>query len=394
MLSHAPFPSGALADNLNKFFSHFFHHAAIAACNAAVPLISIGSVLNIIPGRVAPKGAIRLLEDAMPRTITMLIADDSPSTQQILCGAARASKLPLRVTATDNGRECQTLLDGANIDLAFIDVNMPERSGTEAFWSARRQGIRTFVTLMSSPPAAEAVEMARKLRAYEFLFKPFTAGDAIAIMQTYARISSPSKILVVDDSATVRQVVQKVVNGSVFNCAVSAAADGEAALKLCRAVQFDAVFLDCNMPGMDGVRTLRQLQLIQPSLKIVMMSEERNAAKEREAIEAGACLFLQKPFHSGDVDRVLHTAFGLRSPHLKVNNSELDFDVAIEGGTIRLAHKLSGHIFEYLWSQTPPYLRNAIVRSAPACAVAPERVAQIAEQRAMRHLRTAQLVAA
>jgi hypothetical protein len=38
------------------------------------------------------------------------------------------------------------------------------------------------------------------------------------------------------------------------------------------------------------------------------------------------------------------------------------FDVAIEGSTIRLVHRRSGHVFEYLWCEEPPYLRNAIVR--------------------------------
>ena len=261
----------------------------------------------------------------MQRTITMLIADDSQVTQQILADAARASKLPLRLTTTDNGRECLTLLNGANIDLAFIDVHMPEFSGVEVFWSARKQGIQSFVTLMSNPPAAEAVHMAVKLRAYEFLFKPFTVQDAVGIMKTYARISSPTKILVVDDSSAVRQIVQKVVNGSVFNCQIAEAADGETAMTLCRGSQFDTVFLDRNMPGMDGLSTLKRLQALQPSLKIVMMSGERNADKEQEALAAGACAFLQKPFHSSDIDRVLHTAFSLRSPNLKVSKSEPEF---------------------------------------------------------------------
>src|ERR1700761_9332468 len=168
----------------------------------------------------------------MQRAIAMLIADDSQVTQQILAEAARASKLPLRLTTTDNGRECLTLLNGANIDLAFIDVHMPEFSGIEVFWSARKQGIQTFVTLMSNPPAAEAVEMAIKLRAYEFLFKPFTLQDVLAIIKTYARISAPTRVLIVDDSSTVRQLVQKVMRGSIFNCEITEAADGETALSL------------------------------------------------------------------------------------------------------------------------------------------------------------------
>jgi DNA-binding NtrC family response regulator len=330
----------------------------------------------------------------MQRTITVLIADDSPITQQIFAEAARASKLPLRYTMTDNGRECLTLLNGANIDLAFIDVHMPELSGTQAFWSARKQGIQTFVTLMSNPPAAEAVELAIKLRAYEFLFKPFTADDALGVIKTYARISSPSKILIVDDSSSVRHIVQKIVQGSVFNCEITEAGNGETALMLCQTTEFDAIFLDCNMPGMDGISTMKHLKLMQSSAKVVMMSSERNPAKEHEALDIGACAFLHKPFRSEDVDRVLHAAFGLRSPNLKLNASEPNFDVAIEGSTIRVAHKSTGHVFEYLWSHTPPYLRNAVVRCASAGAVAPSRVAAVAEQTALLQLRSAQLLAA
>jgi CheY-like chemotaxis protein len=66
----------------------------------------------------------------MSQAISMLIADDSHMIQQVLSDAASASKLPLRLSATDNGRDCLTLLNGSNIDLAFIDVHMPELSGT------------------------------------------------------------------------------------------------------------------------------------------------------------------------------------------------------------------------------------------------------------------------
>ena len=330
----------------------------------------------------------------MPRPITMLIADDSHVTVQLLTEAARMSKLPLRLSTTDNGRDCLTLLNSSNIDLAFIDVHMPELSGTEAFWSARKQGIKTFVTLMSTPPAAEAVEVAKKLQAYEFLFKPFALTDALGIIKTYARISAPTKVLVVDDSSSVRQLVQKIVQGSVFNCEVTEAGDGPTALTLCRTSEFDVVFLDQHMPGMSGLATMKRLMLVQPSLNFVMISAEHSATLENQALDCGACAFLHKPFDSQDVDRVLHVAFGLRSPNLKVSGAEPNFEVAIEGSTIRLAHKVSGHIFEYLWCARPPYLRNCVVRPAPACTIAPANVAPVAEQAALLQLRSAHLLAA
>jgi two-component system chemotaxis response regulator CheY len=330
----------------------------------------------------------------MQRPITMLIADDSRTTLQLLNDAAHASKLPLRMSTTDNGRDCLTLLSGSNIDMAFIDVHMPELSGTDAFWAARKQGIKTFVTLMSSPPAAEAVDMAIKLRAYEFLFKPFAADDALAIIKTYARISSPTKVLIVDDSSAVRQIVQRILQGSVFNCEITEAGDGETALGLCRSSQFDVIFLDCNMPGLSGLATMKRLAVIQSSLKVVMISGERSLANEDKALDAGACSFLHKPFNSLDVDQVLHAAFGLRSPNLKVKSSAPNFDIAIEGSTIRLAHRLSGHIFEYLWCEKPPYLRNGVVRPAASCAIAPTNVAPVAEKTALLQLRSARLLAA
>jgi DNA-binding NtrC family response regulator len=330
----------------------------------------------------------------MPHSMSMLIADDASVYQQILHDAARVSKLPLRLCTTDNGRDCLTMLNGAHVDLAFIDVNMPELSGTEAFWSARKQGIETFVTLMSTPPAAEAVEVAIKLRAYEFLFKPFAVNDAIAIIKTYHRISSPTKVLVVDDSLAVRRIVQKIVQGSVFSCEIEEAADGETALALCRTTPFDVVFLDCNMPGLGGLNTLKWLLVTQPQLKVVMISSERNLASEHTALDSGACAFLHKPFTSEDVDQVLHAAFDLRSPNLRVKGSQPNFDIAIEGSTIRVAHKSSGHIFEYLWCEKPPYLRNAIVRAATTCHVAAIQVAPAAAKSALMQLKSARLVAA
>ena len=62
----------------------------------------------------------------MPRAISMLIADDLTVAQEVLSEAAHVSKLPVRLTSTDNGRDCLTLLNGANVDIAFIDVHMPE----------------------------------------------------------------------------------------------------------------------------------------------------------------------------------------------------------------------------------------------------------------------------
>lgn len=330
----------------------------------------------------------------MTEPIRMLVADDSHVVQRILLEAAGLSRLPLRITSTDNGRDCLTLLHGRDVDLAFIDVNMPDLSGTEALWAAQKQGVQTFVTLMSSPPSPQAVAMARDLKAYEFLFKPFAATDAAAIMKTYARITTPTKVLIVDDSQTVRQIIHKTIQASLFKCWITEAADGPTAIERCSDSVFDLVFLDCNMPGLSGLETLQRIRAIDPDIPVVMISGERDTARDQRAQELGAFAFLPKPFNAADIDLLLHDIHGLRSPNLHLRGAEREFEVAIQGSTIRLVHNGSGDVFEYLWFKHAPYLRNPTVRPSPASNIDREQLAAIAENAALSQLSSARLLAA
>src|SRR4051794_21284027 len=107
--------------------------------------------------------------------LNMLVADDSPMIHQIFRDAVASSQLPIQLTECHNGRDCMAALGRPDMHLAFIDVFMPEMSGTEALTHARRKGNKTFVTLMSSRPNERCIELARELAAYEFLAKPFGA---------------------------------------------------------------------------------------------------------------------------------------------------------------------------------------------------------------------------
>jgi CheY-like chemotaxis protein len=213
-------------------------------------------------------------------------------------------------------------------------------------------------------------------------------------MKTYERITLPTKLLIVDDSLTVRKMIQKVIHGSVFQCEIVEAPDGQTAMALSQARDFDVIFLDHNMPGLAGLDTLGQLLASRPELKVVMISGEDDLTLEHRALGAGACAFLRKPFSSADVDRVLHDIYGIKSPNLTLERSEPDFDIAVEGSTIRLAHKGSGHTFEYLWFRTPPHLRNGTVRANPSHDPELTHLMAAAERSALMQLSSARLLAA
>src|SRR5262249_51796914 len=119
------------------------------------------------------------------------------------------------------------------------------------------------------------------------------------------------KVLIVDDSTTVRKIVQRALAGSIFRMDCYEAPDGETALADCARIDFDVIFLDCNMPGLDGLATLDRLRLRSPSAAVVMISAER-------ALQRGAAAFMYKPFRPRHVDAVLRRLFGLRVPDLMV----------------------------------------------------------------------------
>ena len=248
--------------------------------------------------------------------LKVLVADDASAIQAFFAEIAATSPVAFEIVKAVNGREAMELLNKGGVNVAFIDVNMPEMSGIDALGEARKIGAKTFVTLISSEASSRRLEVARKLNVYEFLTKPFKPEDVHAILQTYCRVTQPAKVLIVDDSATTRKVITKVLTGSIFNLDIMEAPNGMAALRECVSGGVDVIFLDCNMPDLNGLDTLAHLKEIDPDIKVIMNSGERNDEKRRKALEQGAAAFLYKPFYPADIDRELHAVFGLKMPML------------------------------------------------------------------------------
>ena len=252
-------------------------------------------------------------------SIRMLVADDSRTVQRFFKDVVAGAPWPLELVTADTGLECMMLLEQGDVDLAFIDVHMPEMSGMEAVGRVRFKGNKSFVILMSGKADQRRLEVARQIGAYEYLVKPFTAADILTIIKTYQSVAKRTRTLIVDDSRTIRHVILRVLKRSVFNLAIEEAASGERALKLFNDGHYALVFLDYNMPGLDGLDTLDRILSDDPNTKIVMISAERNEEHLRQAMNHGAVTFLHKPFFAGDVDRALHAAYGLKMPELALS---------------------------------------------------------------------------
>jgi len=248
--------------------------------------------------------------------LKVLVADDSALMHSLFADFALGSSIPFELVRANNGRQCAELFNIGGFNLAFIDVNMPEMSGMEAVATARHSGNKTFVALMSGNASSRRLEIARQLKVYEYLHKPFKAEDVEAILKTYCRVTVPTQALIVDDSATVRRILRKVLDSSIFNIDITEAGDGAAAIDLYENGEYSVVFLDCNMPGLNGFETLERMLEHDPHVKVIMITGERNEDLRRRALDRGAFAFMFKPFHGIDVDRELHRLFDLKMPLL------------------------------------------------------------------------------
>jgi CheY-like chemotaxis protein len=104
-------------------------------------------------------------------------------------------------------------------------------------------------------------------------------------------------ILVVDDDPSIRALITTTLE-DIADFRLVEAASGEAALQAAAELQPAIVFLDMEMPGLDGVETCRRLRS-QPSTadsRIVMLTGHTDRGVEARARGAGVDLFLTKPF--------------------------------------------------------------------------------------------------
>lgn len=116
---------------------------------------------------------------------------------------------------------------------------------------------------------------------------------------------STRTVLVVDDDPFIRKLIATTLE-DVAGFELRQAGDGEQAVALATEVAPTLVFLDVNMPRMDGVEACRRLRALPgaASATIVMLTAAGPDA-ERDARAAGADLFLTKPFSPLDLLRLV-----------------------------------------------------------------------------------------
>jgi len=122
--------------------------------------------------------------------------------------------------------------------------------------------------------------------------------------------------LVVDDSAAIRKILQRVLRQTGMSIrSILEAGDGQEALELLKSKSVDLVLTDVNMPKMDGIQLLAALKSAPQwrHIPVLMVTTEGGETKVGEAVKLGAAGYVRKPFTA---DQIKEKLAGILEPAL------------------------------------------------------------------------------
>src|SRR3984893_10449457 len=111
------------------------------------------------------------------------------------------------------------------------------------------------------------------------------------------------RVLIVDDSAFMRKVLEGIFNADPQLQVVGHAKDGREAIALAESLKPDVITMDLNMPHMDGLQATAQIMTSNPRPVVIVSSESKQGAESTlKALELGAIEFVSKPSSGIDLD--------------------------------------------------------------------------------------------
>ena len=113
-----------------------------------------------------------------------------------------------------------------------------------------------------------------------------------------------SKILIVEDEASIRRVLVKILSEEDKSHEIYEAEDGLIALNKIKKENFDLVLCDIKMPKMDGIEVLEFTKKIKPEIPIIMISGHGDLETAVDSMKKGAYDYISKP---PDLNRLLNT---------------------------------------------------------------------------------------
>jgi DNA-binding NtrC family response regulator len=243
-------------------------------------------------------------------SLRMLVVSATRADRELWRKGVSLASVPIEIAEASDAASASALLARGGVDFIILDYTL---SDAEAVIAAAQSAPKASMVVIAAHPYVVA-EASRTTGAEGAVPKPANVDAASDLVERCIKLKLSTRVLIVDDSGTMRSIVRKILSVCRYKLEISEAAEGIAALQQIRDGNFDLVFLDYNMPGLNGLETLSEIKRENPRLTVVMMTSAVDEALARRAHASGALAFLKKPFFPADIDAVLVRYYGLHVP--------------------------------------------------------------------------------
>ncbi len=128
-------------------------------------------------------------------------------------------------------------------------------------------------------------------------------------------------VLLVEDDSSIRRGLRATLSALQFE--IGEASTGEEALMRLRMVDYDAVLMDLNMPGMGGVEACRRVRKEFPRMSILVVTVRDREEDKVEALDAGADDYITKPFQIRELAARIRAAVRRRRTPLSASEEPI-----------------------------------------------------------------------
>jgi putative two-component system response regulator len=256
------------------------------------------------------------------KKLRILIVDDSVVVRSVL--SKELLRSGVEVTQAENGQQALDIALSKELDLIITDVEMPVMGGIELCRklksNTRTQQIP--IVILSSLDKEEDIKRGYKAGASTYITKTQAKESLIETIETVLHKTTFQRgrmILVVDDSSTVRRLVEKGLKEVGFK--VAQAENGRVALETLKNEKPDLILSDIDMPEMNGEDFCQAVHAdpVQASIPFVVMSANNDRPIMRRMLQLGADAYLVKPFN---IDQLVITVEKLLSDKLLILHKE------------------------------------------------------------------------
>ncbi len=280
----------------------------------------------------APLGEVAL------RSARTLVVDDNETNRSVLEHYLRSWGLPFE--CVESGELALAAVERAErerqpFELVLADLLMPHVSGLDFIRRLRALNApQPVVLVLSSAAATSTSETLRELAIAAALAKPVSRDELLrAIERALAHGGAPqagagsgstrgspaactgARALVAEDNAINQRVARAMLEG--LGCSVQVVGDGEQALAALANQSFDLVFMDCQMPNLDGyaaAREWRRRELGGRHTPIVALTAHALPGEQQKCLDSGMDDYATKPFTQDRLAALLERWVPARDP--------------------------------------------------------------------------------